>query len=283
MKAFVGNLPVDVSRDWEIQDPFTRRVAGFTRSSIAVAALMPPLTIVLMSRMWSRAWRFLVAVLAVAVVFMTTQKGAIVAFIPIAAVLCMRPEVQPKLLRLLCMAFITLAIALPLITWGIHLTHGAGVFSTESLYLRIAYTWPDAIDWIQRHQMLVFGVGLGGIGGPQRFYASSSFNPADNIMILLYAYFGVFALIYLGLIIAAVMKPTGEALQRVIPAIAIIAFCFGYGTVLSVIEDQALPLFMGAALGVLCMESRWGLTRNIAPNGLGLHNLALQTPARQAR
>jgi hypothetical protein len=146
-------------------------------------------------------------------------------------------------------------VALPLLTWGLNLEHGRGVFSAESLYLRIDYTWPQALDWIQRNQMFLFGVGIGGISGAQRLYAPENFNPADNIAILMYAYFGIFALIYVGLVIYLVLRSPKVSSDRVVPAISILAFALGYGAVLSVIEDQAAAVFIGAAVGILCKET----------------------------
>jgi hypothetical protein len=168
MKTIVGDLNVDVSKDWQIQDPLSRRVAGFTRSSIAVAAFLPPLTIILMSR--ARNWLLRVFLMAVSfgMVALTTQKGSIVAFAPIGAILCLPSSYRLRLLRLCCVAFIAAAVALPFLVMNLHMEHGTGVFSTESVYLRIAYTWPQAWQWITHHSMLLFGVGLGGIGGPQR-------------------------------------------------------------------------------------------------------------------
>jgi hypothetical protein len=140
-------------------------------------------------------------------------------------------------------------------TWSLNLDHGSGVFSAESLQMRIETTWPLALDWIERHQMLLFGVGIGGISGAQRLYAPEAFNAADNMMIFLYAYFGAFAFIYIAFIINLVFRPVRASIERVTPAIAIIAFAFGYGTVLSIVEDQAAALFLGAAVGVLCQET----------------------------
>jgi hypothetical protein len=256
IKTIVGDLSVDVSKDWEIQDTLSRRVAGFTRSSICVAVFLPPLTIVLMSNMRQWIWRFLLAVTAFGAVLLTTQKGAIIAFAPIAGILCLPSSMRLGLLRTACLAFMALAVAFPVITYGLHMDHGMGVFSTESIYLRIAYTWPQAWDWIGRHQMLIFGVGLGGIGGPQRFYAPDNFNPADNLFILMYAYFGVFALLYLLAVVLLVLRPITGSKERSVTALAVLGFGFGYGAVLSMLEDQSAPLFIGAALGVLWQESR---------------------------
>jgi hypothetical protein len=211
---------------------------------------------VLMSRVRHWLIRFILGAMAFGAVLLSTQKGAIVAFAPVLGILCLPAAMRLVLLRVACLGFMGMAIALPLLTYGLHMGHGTGVFSTESIYLRIAYTWPQAWDWIDRHQMLVFGVGLGGIGGPQRFYAPNWFNPADNVFVLMYAYFGVFAFLYLIAVLALVLRPVTGDRERAVTAIAILAFAFGYGAVLSMLEDQSAPLFIGTALGVLWRETR---------------------------
>lgn len=269
IKTVIGDLNVDVSKDWQIQDPLARRVAGFTRSSIAVAAILPCLTIVLLSRIKHWLLRVVMAGLAVGAVFLTTQKGSLIAFVPIAGILCLSSSGRLARLRFCLVIFLLIAVGLPLLTNDLHLDHGNGVFSTESLFLRIAYTWPDAWHWVDRHQMLWFGVGLGGIGGPQRLYAPDNFNPADNLFVLLYAYFGVFAILYTGAVMALAFRPIAGSRERFETAIAVLAFAVGYGAVLSVIEDQSASLFLGAAIGVLRREtSNAGalVTRPMAPS-----------------
>jgi hypothetical protein len=256
IKTIVGDLTVDVSKDWQIQDTLSRRVAGFARSSISVAVLVPVLAIVLMGQIRNGLLRALVGLISLSAVFLTTQKGSLIAFAPLAVILALRPSQERLMLRLWCLTAAMLAIALPLATSGLHLGHGTGVFSTESLYLRIADTWPQAWQWISRHQMMIFGVGLGGIGGPQRLYAPDNFNPADNLFILLYAYFGIFGLLYMALACWLALRPVSGSADRANTAIALLAFAFGYGAVLSTLEDQIASLFLGAALGVLWRETR---------------------------
>lgn len=256
IRTMVGDLNVDVSKDWFIQDPLSRRVAGFTRSSIGAAATVPLLTIALMSGV-RRPWvRVAIALLAVVAVALTTQKGALIAFTAVAGVLCLPSDLRVPSLRALVVGFMVLALALPALTLGVRLDHGSGVFSAESLFLRIAYTWPDAWAWITRHELFPFGVGLGGISGPQRIYAPDYFNPADNIFVLMYAYFGVMMFLYVAWTLWIALHPAPEAAERLTPALAIVAFVFGYGAVLSVIEDQSASLFLGAALGLLWHEGR---------------------------
>jgi hypothetical protein len=285
IKTIVGDLNVDVSRDWQIQDPLARRVAGFTRSSISVAAFLPALTIIVMSRTRNWILRAFLMTVSLGAVALTTQKGSIIAFAPIGAVLCLPFAYRLKLLRFGCIAFMLIAIALPFLVMNLHMSHGTGVFSTESVYLRVAYTWPQAWQWIMHHSMLVFGVGLGGIGGPQRIYAPDNFNPADNFFLLLYAYFGVFAIIYLLVVCYLLLRRVTGSEERVVTATAIIAFIFGYGAVVSIIEDQSAALFLGAALGVLWRETipvrvappRWAA---VAPRAAGnVHPIGAAAPA----
>jgi len=256
IRTIVGDLNVDVSKDWQIQDTLARRVAGFTRSSISVAALVPLLAIVLMTRISNWLLRAAIAVASLGAVALTTQKGSLFAFAPIAAALYLPAAGRRRLLQICCLVFLIAGIATPFLAMSLHFEHGSGVFSTESLYLRVTDTWPDAWHWIARHQMLIFGVGLGGIGGAQRVYAIDSFNPADNLFILAYGYFGVFGLFYLSLVCGLAWRRVTGSVERTTTATAIIAFVLGYGVVLSVIEDQAAALFLGAALGVLFRETR---------------------------
>ena len=256
MKTVVGGLDVNVSKDWEVTDELARRAAGFARSSISGATLLPPITFVLMcmTRRWPH--RAALALLGVGTVILTTQKGSIIASALVALILLLPLERAARPLRLSFLAVTAMAICLPVVAAGLHMAHGAGVFSTESLMLRVSYTWPEAWDWILRHQMLVFGVGLGGIGGPQRFYALASFNPADNIFVLLYAYFGIFAFVYIGAVGYLVWRRVTGSSERVLPALAILTFLVGYGAVLSIIEDQSASLFIGTAIGVLWQETQ---------------------------
>lgn len=253
IKTVVGDLTVDVSKDWQIQDTFSRRVAGFARSSISVAVLMPVLGILLMGRTRQILVRCMIGLASLAAVFLTTQKGSLIAFLPVAAIMMARPRQERLLLQVWGLLAALLMVLLPVLTTGMDIDHGTGVFSTQSLYLRIHDTWPRAWDWIGRHQMLVFGVGLGGIGGPQRLYAIDNFNPADNFFVLLYAYFGVFGLLYLGLLLWLLVQPARSE-RPAATATALIAFLLGYGAVLSIIEDQIAALMLGAGIGLLLQE-----------------------------
>ncbi len=85
METTVGGLKVDISRGWDITSGEDKRVAGFARSSIDAAALLPVLAFVITQRC-----RFVMRVLVLAAtgaaIFLTTQKGALLAFAAVAGV-----------------------------------------------------------------------------------------------------------------------------------------------------------------------------------------------------
>ncbi|MGH6979969.1 MAG: hypothetical protein ACREFC_02070 [Stellaceae bacterium] len=258
IKTIVGGLNVDVSKDWEVTDEIARRVAGFTRTSICAALLVPLVSIILMCRTRNPVVRGFIAVSALGAVVLTTQKGSIACFVPIAAILCAGGTLRGRLLRICCIAFAVTAVALPIMSLDFHISHGTGIFSAESLADRIRVTWPEAWRWIGHRQLMIFGVGLGGIGGPQRIYAEASYNPADNLFVLMYAYFGVFAVFYLLALCLLVVRPVTGSQAHAISALAVTGFLLGYGNVVSILEDQLGTLFFGAAIGVLIFETRRG-------------------------
>jgi len=166
------------------------------------------------------------------------------------------------LLCLACVMFAMLDVALPVLSAGLLMTQGAGVFSFASFAMRITLTWPEAWQWIANHNVFPFGVGLGGIGGAQRFYAADFFNPSDNLFVYLYANFGVLSLAYLGWFAALGPRVPPIARTEAFQALAVLAFILGYGAALSILEDQMAALFIAAAAGML-----WQLRQEVFARG----------------
>ena len=250
LQVNIAGVNVDVARDWQITDDFDRRVAGLSRSSISAAMLMPMLATILCfrtRRVWLRGFIVLATCL---VVFLTTQKGALLAMMLTGFCIMLPGFLRVRALRLACFAAALGCIAAPLLTQGMMLQHGDGVFSLGSFAMRITDTWPRAMQWIMWNDNFPFGVGLGGIGGPQRLYAPDFFNPADNLFVFMYAFFGVFGVAYLlGLGLAALRARIPAHLAE--PTLALLCFMLAYGTVLSMVEDQMAALAFGATAGAL--------------------------------
>lgn len=263
MSTHIGGLKVDISHDWETGTTgMTKRAAGFTRTSIATAVLIPYLALLVAPRIRSWLLRLLTLCAAAAGVFFTTQKGALIALIPVSLVLCGPRTWRYRLLAVLCAAFALLDVALPFATGGMILSEQGGVFSMASFGMRIMDTWPEAWQWIIQHQVFPLGVGLGGIGGAQRLYAFDYMNPADNFFLLLYAWFGVLGVVYLAWpVVVAWRVPLSERTEAV-AAVAILTFLMGYGTVISLLEDPLSALILGASAGALwqCRQRVLGRT-----------------------
>jgi hypothetical protein len=151
--------------------------------------------------------------------------------------------------------------------------HDSGVFSLESFYERIEQMWPDAWHWVGRFPPYLLGVGLGGIGGAQRFYAPADFNAADNLFVYLYANFGIASLVYLAGVLLVALNARVRDFRRDGVALASLVFLLMYGLVISLVEDQIASLWLGAALGWLARlqpEVRGLAARWRAPPGHGV-------------
>jgi hypothetical protein len=125
------------------------------------------------------------------------------------------------------------------------------VFSFASFAMRITGTWPDAWRWINDNNLFPFGVGLGGIGGAQRFFAQDFTNPSDNIFIFLYGNFGVLALFYMGWMVWQGMRQPPETRDIAVIPLSILVFELAYGAALSMLEDQVSELAFGMSVGML--------------------------------
>lgn len=252
IETHIGGVEVDVARDWFVQGA-DKRAGGLMRSSIFAAALMPVLTIVLAGRVRGYLLRAAMLFAGLFAVFLTTQKGSLIALTAVSAALLLsnQPRRQYRLLAIAALSFAVADVALPVFTSGLLVdVDSGGTFSVSSLLMRIGSTWPDAWHWISLNEIFPFGVGLGGIGGAQRFYAPDWTNPADNMYIYLYANFGVMAFVYMGWALRQIFVP--EHLRRLaIVPLALLAFELGDGIVLTILEDQAACLFLGAAIGML--------------------------------
>ena len=260
MTTHIGGLTVDISHDWETASSgLMKRAAGFSRTSIAEAVLIPVLSVMIAPRI--RNWFLRLVVLAAALVgvFFTTQKGSLTSLVPVSLILLGPRGWRYPLLAALCVAFAVLDVALPVVTSGMVLSDtGGGVFSTATFAMRIIQTWPEAWQWIAMHQIFPLGVGLGGIGGAQRLYAFDYTNPGDNLFLMLYAWFGVLGLVYLAWAMLTACRVPRSVQPQAEAAVALLAFLTGYGAVVTLLEDPLSALLVGASLGMM-----WALRQRV--------------------
>jgi hypothetical protein len=248
LTTIIGDVQVDISKDWDMEGD-AKRAGGFLRSSIHAATVAPLFALMLVVHL-KRWWlRILIALATVFVINLTTQKGALLAYVIVIAVLACVPKRPIPALRLGLIVFTILAVALPLALPGYHMDEaGAGGFSNMSFNLRVEMMWPKAWEWISHRGTFPFGVGLGGISGAQLLYAKEWFNAADNLYVFMYASFGMMSVVYLGLMLWGALRVPNQGTVADKHALSILLFIMVYGCVLSMLEDQMASLFLGAAL-----------------------------------
>lgn len=255
LETTIGDIQVEISRNWTITGE-DKRAGGMMRSSINVAIVQPLLAFIVMFNLRSNLGKIIVFAMTLATIYWTTQKASIVAFVFTCGLLAIsyrRFIISPaSALKLGISLAIILMIALPLILpYYTMPNEKMSVFSLSSFYLRVEDMWPRAWIWIEQREIFPFGVGLGGIGGGQRFYITDLINAADNMFIFLYAHFGVFSFVYLGIIWWWCVRIPNKLSQIDIHALCIILFLFFYGCAMSVIEDQMATVSLGAAVAWL--------------------------------
>ncbi len=250
----IGGQEVEISRDWQISGD-NKRAGGFTRMSINAAFLEPLISFTLLYNLRKTWLKGMVIVVTIFVVYCTTQKGALFAYLLAACLPLIMPRKPLRIMQVACISFLILCIALPIFTPLYIMPPAAGVFSMSSFYDRVEWMWPDAWVWIDNHQLFPLGVGLGGISGAQRFYAPNEINFADNLFVFMYAFFGMMTFVYLGWIAWKVISLRKNTSSMGIQAVVVLTFIFIDGCVLSLLEDQMAGLFFGAALAALGGES----------------------------
>jgi len=264
----LGGVSVYLGRDW--QSTLLKRVGGLTRSSINLAVDLPLLSFVLLTALRGRAARALVCAITLTVLVWTTQKGAILGYALAVLALWLSSKKLTAPLKFAVVVAAFLMVFAPTVLVHYSMPRDNGVFSFESLYERIEQMWPDAWRWIGRFPPYFMGVGLGGIGGSQRFFAPDQFNAADNLFVYLFANFGVASLVYLGAVVMAALNARVRDFRRDGVVLASLVFLLMYGFVISLVEDQIASLWLGATLGWLAQlhpGARDLMTRPGAPVG----------------
>jgi hypothetical protein len=253
MHTKIGGLEVDISRDWQIGGE-SKRAAGFTRSSINAAFLIPLLSFTLLYNFRPLVFKAGIVAATLVALYWTTQKGGLLAYGIVIAATMAWPMAPVRRLKFALVFLACACIALPIIMPEFSMPRTEGMFSLATFYQRIEQMWPDGWTWINAHDLFPFGVGLGGIGGAQRFYAVDDATWADNLFLFMYAYFGLLALVYLGWIVLKACQLPLDSSPMGRQALAVLTFLMGYGCVLSLLEDQMATLYFGAAIGAVYRE-----------------------------
>jgi len=259
MTTKIGGVEVFVNRDWTLATGFIKRAAGFTRSSINAANLLPPLAFILLFNLRSVLVRLAVFALTFIALYWTTQKGSMLSFLIVGGLLIFGVKRFISLGRLWLVAATLITITMPLMLPGYVMPKASGQFSMSSFYERVEWMWPQTWSWLDFNNAFPFGVGLAGIGAAQNLYESfllPDSNAADNLFVFMYLSFGVMSFVYLGWMLRQAFSLRRDAPAPAAHALAVLAFLIGYGLFISMFEDMMAGLFGGAALAALYHSAR---------------------------
>ncbi len=245
----VGGIEVDTSRTTFAAGGF-KRIAGFGRnwSNPAYFALVATALNYSYLSKWKLKSILLILFFFVGILI-TTNKGAIGAFVLISIFAFIKERTPSIILKLGIISLLAVVIVLPLLSWS-------GVYKLDytSLYMRIIFSsftvrveevWPLGLDLVEKHGNLIFGRGIGGIGAAQILFEKNIYHPGDNLFIYMYGIIGLlslFILSYIGVKIG--VFSIKESQDKIF--ISMILICFlGIGIIGSALENSILNFFFG--------------------------------------
>ena len=174
-----------------------RRLAGFGRSSAVVSDELVIFAVLLLGMLGKQRTTFVgiwsVSLLAV---LLTTSKTGIVVLLAIG-LLWVLWETSPRLGKLLLTVLILviglILIIIPIIAFvSYQVTQPFESTSLlHSVLIRFTSTWPTVFEFVIEQGNPLLGIGVGGIGTAQKLYNPSFPSITDNLVVYLYASFGL--------------------------------------------------------------------------------------------
>ena len=248
MSTSIGDYTVVVNRKWDYEGE--DRVGGFARDSVTAGVLVAlPGTWALVF-MRSVLLRALIAVGTASVIWLTTSKGGVLAYL-IAVFACMLPGRARLLARLLLVSVVAIMMLCPIILPNYFMPDHLPT-SLASFVDRVERVWPSSWHNIAQHSW-IFGAGIGNIGVGQQYLKYEGTDTADNLLVMAWGYFGVFCLAYLLLPVLAALRRAGDDIASRW-ALITLTYVYAYGIVANVIESPMVTFALGSALQALALK-----------------------------
>lgn len=254
----IGEIWVSASREWYTSG--IPRLAGFSQGSIAAANQILFFGILVLTLIKGAWWRFLVWLISLSAILLTTMKTPLFAWLILGMYLVVRGIVPRVLLRVTPLIVSGFAIALPvaayvLSQYEIHISDMSLGMWFQSFGTRLSATWPNALKMIGANGNVLVGRGMGGIGTPQKYFEPLLYSPGDSILVYLYGVLGVLGIAVLiwyakrGSAAAARRDAQGQFVFMVSLAVLLM------GVTSNIVESAEASLFLGLSSSIARPQS----------------------------
>jgi hypothetical protein len=249
LSSEVGDYTVVINKKWNYQGE--DRIGGFSRDSVGASMLVSFFSLYALIFSRSILLRLIAAIGGLALIYITTSKGCVVAF-GLVILACLLPMKRSQLLNKAMLATVFAAMTLLPIVLPNYTMPSSPAF-LRSFYDRVERVWPDTWHNIDQHSW-IFGSAMGNVGVGQQYLKFEDVNTGDNLFVLSYGYFGVFCILYLGWPFLAALRRQApvDALGRY--AIVTLIYVFAYGIVVNIIEGPVAAFMLGSAVQALAMR-----------------------------
>lgn len=248
----MGGVQISANRAWSAYG--LDRIAGFSRMSSALAIMLAIFSLYLGSFRLSMLLRWVIYLVALVGIVLTTNKTSAVAFVIVLLVMNLAHH---RLLFLLAVLMVVFgALALPL--YGLfgdvepYLASSSSENLLGSMVDRLVNTWPGVIRVMMVNDWAFTGAGLGMTGSAfAQFpvFGIDQLAVSDNTLLYLWLLFGVAGVGLYALAIPLLMRlqlqPGREA--RALLGITYCILLMGWTS--DVLEAQVPSLFLGLAIG----------------------------------
>ncbi len=257
---FVTTFAVtEQSRAWTADG--VRRLAGFARASFDAASVLlltGTVLYVFAKKTLARAFLFC---LTLAAIFLTTSKGALLAFVMVvvAVAFSMGGRRLWPAKAVLCGSFV-FVVSVPLVALFVDVSQrdipDSILWWASSFVDRMEWMWPRAWDLLIDRGSFLVGRGPGGIGVAQQYGEWRLVNAGDNVFMYWTVVFGFAGSVYAAFFLASAVRFQSANPQQGALAIAVCVAVITYGLTANVIEQPLLSFSLGFCCSIFVGSNR---------------------------
>lgn len=256
------------------------RITGFARTNFEAASQIVLLIVYLAIFGRGKAIRFVLWVAAGGAIVLTTTKGIVGVYVVLSlffAAYVMVPRLH-KLYRVLLIVPIGAMVLLPLTLseMDIDISDPVQVAMYASFADRVANGWPPVFENVREKGSVITGRGVGGTGAGEYYFASDANGTADNMFVYLYAWFGLFSVVLLGLLYWKSQRLNILSRREDLCVFLWLVSILSYGIAANIIESAFFAFFFGlcvARISRVEIENRLlGSPQGVTQKGLHDHH-----------